>query len=110
MRQPCVVPVRFALTLDAAAAAEQRADVALERARADELVADEVCVVRARDIVLAHRPAHVVPHLAVLVRKRCVLPRHKEARESANGPERVLARRLRLLGGGCGGTLHGLRD
>lgn len=46
---------------------EQRTDVPLDGADADELVAYEVSVVRRRNVVVGKRPRHVMPHAAVLV-------------------------------------------
>jgi hypothetical protein len=48
-------------TLDTPAARLERAHVALDGALADELMPDEICVVRGGDVVLAKRARHVVP-------------------------------------------------
>lgn len=58
---------RKELTFDTTAAMEQRTDVPLDGADADELVAYEVSVVRRRNVVVGKRPRHVMPHAAVLV-------------------------------------------
>jgi len=48
------------LTLDATAAMEQRANVSFNGTIADKLVADKVCVMRRRDVIVPERPVHVM--------------------------------------------------
>ena len=65
------------LTFDRPTAMKQGADVALNRADADQLMPDEVRVVRARDEVLRQRARHVV----LLVVERGVVRRREERHE-----------------------------
>ena len=88
-------------TLDTPCTVEECADVPFERTAADELVADEVRIVRARDVVLRQRPVHVLPDLAMLIREGRILTRDEESRERRDAPQRrrrprcALSRRYR---------------
>ena len=68
-------------TFDTPAAVQQRADVPLDGADADELVAHEVGVMRRGDVVLGQGSCHVMGDTAVLVHEHRVIGREKKGGE-----------------------------
>lgn len=74
--------MRVRLTFDAPAPLEESADVALDGAVPNELVSDQVRVVRARDKVLGQRASHVVRDLGRWLGERAVVGRRQERREA----------------------------
>jgi len=55
------------LTLNAPAAVEQRADISLDCAIANELVPNEVSVMRGRNVVVPKRSCHIMMNRLILV-------------------------------------------
>ena len=63
----------WALTFDATTTMQQRAYVPLYGGHPDELMTDEIGVVRRRDEVLGYRSRHIVPYIAMVVREHGVV-------------------------------------
>lgn len=70
------------LTFDAPAAVQQRTNIAFDGTHADELVADQVRVVRGRNVVLGQGACHIVPDFTVVVCEWRVFGGEEEGCES----------------------------
>jgi len=70
------------LTLDASAAREERANVPFHSAITNQLMTDEVRVVRARDEVVRDRQRHILGNILVVVCKDRVVGRCQEGSKS----------------------------
>jgi hypothetical protein len=57
---------------------QKSADVALDRTRANELVAGEIRVMRGRNKVIRERTRHIMPYFAKLVNEGGIVRRQKE--------------------------------
>jgi len=63
------------LTLNTPAAVQERSNIPFNRGYTHELVPNQICIMRARDIVLRNGAIHVLVYFAVVVSKRRVIGR-----------------------------------
>lgn len=74
---------------------QQRPNIPLDRTIPNELMSNQIRIMRRRDEIIRQRQRHIVKHPIVMIGERGIVPREEEGGECGEGPRHVGRRRAR---------------